>query len=152
MYIAIVALTMLVLPVVSIVAGHALDPAAPWLELFGRWFVFWGVGVRLTLAGLRQFFQPAFTVREIFHMTSNEALPVVRELGVANVATGVVGLLSLAAPSFTLPVAIAAAIFFGAAGFRHMAERDRSQNETVAMASDLFLFVVLAVFVIGTTA
>ncbi len=85
-------------------------------------------------------------------MTSNEALPLVRELGVANVATGVVGLLSLAASSFTLPAAIAPAIFFGAAGFRHMAERDCSRNETVAMASDLFLFVALAVFVIGTTA
>ena len=150
MYIAIVALTMLILPVLSILFGHALDPAAPWLFLIGRWFVFWSVGVRLTLAGVRQYLQPAFTTKEIFHMTGDEALPIVRELGAANAATGVVGLLSLAAPSFTLPVAIAAAIFYGVAGFRHALERDRSRNETVAMASDLFLFVVLAVFVAGS--
>ena len=150
MYVAIVALTMVILPAVSIVAGHALDPAAAWLLLAGRWFVFWSVGVRLTLAGTRQFFQPAFTAREIFHL-GDDALPIVRELGVANVATGVVGLLSLAAPSFTLPVAISAAIFYGAAGFRHALERDRSRNETVAMSSDLFAFVVLTLFVVGAT-
>ena len=152
MYVAIVALTMFILPVVSIVIGHALDPAAPWLLLIGRWFVFWSVGVRLTLAGVRQYLEPAFTAKEIFHMSGDEALPIVRELGAANVATGVVGLLSLAAPSFTLPVAIAAAIFYGVAGFRHALERGRSRNETVAMASDLFLFVVLAAFVAGSTA
>ena len=152
MYFAVVALTMFLLPSVSMVVAHALDPAAPWLELAGRWFVFWGVGVRLALAGLRQVFQPAFTAREVFRMTSDEATPVVRELGVANLATGVVGLLSLAEPSFVLPVAIAAVIFYGVAGFRHAGERGRSQNETVAMASDLFLFAVLAVFLIGLAA
>ena len=72
--------------------------------LAGRWFVFWGVGVRLGLAGLRQFFQPGFTAKEIFHIGGDEALPLVRELGVANVATAAVGLLSLVFPSFTLPV------------------------------------------------
>jgi hypothetical protein len=35
----------------------------------------------------------------------------VRELGAANVATAVVGLLSLAIPSFTLPISITAGIF-----------------------------------------
>ena len=106
-----------------------------------------GVGVRLGLAGLRQFFQPGFTAKEIFHMQSDEALPLVRELGVANLATGVVGLLSLAMSTFTLPIAISAGIFYGVAGIRHVTERGRSLNETVAMASDLFLFMVLAIFV-----
>jgi hypothetical protein len=152
MYIAVVALTMLVLPSASVAVAHALDPAAPWLALVGRWFVFWGVGVRLTLAGARQLLQPGFTAKEIFHMTSDEALPLVSELGVANLATGVVGLLSLAAPTFTLPVAIAAGIFYGVAGLRHLSGRDRSRNETVAMAGDLFLFAVLAIFVLGLAA
>lgn len=150
MYIAIVALTMLILPAASVAIPYALDPAATLLVLIGRWFVFWGVGVRLTLAGIRQSLQPEFTARSIFRMTGDEALPIVRELGVANVATGVVGLLSIAAPSFTLPVAIAAAIFYGAAGARHAMARDRSLNETVAMASDLFLFAVLMIFLIGS--
>src|SRR5580658_8910373 len=104
MYLAIVILTMFLLPVASVLVEHGLTPDESVVFLVGRWFVFWGVGVRLTLAGLRQFFQPTFTAREIFHLEGDEALLLVRELGVANTATGVVGLLSLAVASFILPV------------------------------------------------
>ena len=149
MYIVVVVLTMFVLPAASIYCDQALHPAASTILLTGRWFVFWGVGVRLGLAGLRQFFQPSFTARDIFGMTSDEALPIVRELGMANVATAVVGLLSLAIPSFTLPAAVSAGIFYGVAGVRHAKERTRSLNENVAMLSDLFLFAVLAAFVLA---
>ena len=148
MYLSVIALTMFVLPIASIVIEGALNPAESLVFLAGRWFVFWGVGVRLGLAGLRQFFQPGFTAKEIFHIGGDEALPLVRELGVANVATAAVGLLSLVFPSFTLPVAISACIFYGVAGVRHVAERDRSRNENIAMVSDIFLCLVLAVFLI----
>ena len=60
MYIAIVALTMFFLPAASVLVEHAVRPETPIAFLIGRWFVFWGVGVRLGLAGLRQFFQPSF--------------------------------------------------------------------------------------------
>jgi hypothetical protein len=148
MYIAIVALTMFVLPLASILLEHALHPAAL-IYLLGRWLVFWGVGVRLGLAGARQFFQPAFTATEIFHMTGDEALPLVRELGVANAATALVGLMSLAAPNFTLPVAVSACFFYAVAGVRHVAERRRSLNENVAMVSDLWIAGALGVFIGG---
>ena len=149
MYLAVVALTMFVLPIASIVIEHALNPATSLVFLAGRWFVFWGVGVRLGLAGLRQFFQPGFTAKEIFHIGGDEALPLVRELGAANVATAAMGLLSLAFPGFTLPVAISACIFFCVAGIRHAAERGRSRNENIAMVSDIFLSVVLAIYLIA---
>lgn len=147
MYLAIVVLTMFLLPAAAALIEHALLPGEPAIFLVGRWFVFWGVGVRLTLAGLRQFFQPSFTAVEIFQMKSEEALPLVRELGVANIATGTVGLLSLACASFVLPISISAGIFYGIAGLRHLSERNRSRNENIAMASDLFVFLVLAIFV-----
>lgn len=149
MYIGIVVSTMFVLPAASIFWDQALHPAASTILLMGRWFVFWGVGVRLGLAGLRQYFQPSFTARDIFGMLSDEALPIVRELGVANIATAAVGLLSLAIPSFTLPIAVAAGIFYGVAGVRHAMERSRSLNENVAMLSDLFLLAVLAALVLA---
>jgi hypothetical protein len=152
MYLAVVVLTMFVLPIGSALVHHVLYPDAALVWLFGRWFVFWSVGVRLALAGVRQTIQPAFTAREIFHMTGDEALPFVRELGIANLAAGVVGLLSLAAPSFVLPAALYAAIFYGAAGIGHVLGRDRSTHENIAMASDLFVCVVLAIFVIAEAA
>jgi hypothetical protein len=145
-YLAIVILTMFLLPLGSTAIEHAVRPEAALMWLLGKWFVFWGVGVRLVLAGGRQVLQPAFTAREIFHMESRDALPLVRELGIANLATGVVGLASLLQPTFVLPVAISAAIFYGIAGLRHIVERGRSGNETIAMLSDLFIFAVLAAF------
>jgi len=149
MYLAVVALTLFVLPIGSTLVDHILHPDAALVWLIGRWFVFWGVGVRLALAGARQTMQPAFTAREIFHMSGDEALPVVRELGVANLGAGVIGLLSFVAPNFVLPAALYAAIFYGAAGVGHVLQRDRSANETIAMASDLFVFVVLTIFVVA---
>ena len=148
MYLAVVLLTMLVLPAGSMLVEH-LHGTTPLLLLAGKWFVFWSVGVRLMLAGVRQFVQPAFTAEQIFGTKSPDVLPLIRELGIANVATGVVGLLSLAMPSFVLPVAISAGIFYGVAGVRHALEAHRSTNENIAMVSDLFVCAVLAVYVGG---
>jgi hypothetical protein len=148
MYLASVLLLMLVFPCVSIYAEHAFGhSSAPLMMLVGKWFVFWSAGVRLFLAGLRQFFQPRFTSEEIFGIKSDDALPLVRELGVANFATGTVGILSLIKPNFILPIAIAAAIFYGIAGVRHAAQRGKNRNENIAMISDLFAFVVFAAYV-----
>ncbi|BCW89743.1 hypothetical protein sos41_29100 [Alphaproteobacteria bacterium SO-S41] len=146
MYLVIVLLLMLVLPVGSTVAEYFSGGSAPLMALVGKWFVFWGVGVRLLLAGIRQFVQPRFTAEQIFQTTSPDVLPLVRELGVANFAAGVVGVASLAAQSFVLPSAISAAIFYGVAGVRHIAEHDKSRNENIAMISDLFIFAVLSAF------
>jgi hypothetical protein len=148
MYLLIVLSSMLLLPTGSIYAElFYFHSATPLMLLIGKWFVFWSAGVRLVLAGLRQFFQPRFTAEEIFGIKSDDALPLVRELGTANFATGVVGVTSLAKPGFALPVAIAAAIFYGIAGIRHVAGSDRTRNENIAMISDLFVFVVLGAYV-----
>ena len=147
MYLLTVALLTFVLPVASILLDHSLAASAvPWFALIGKWFVFWSAGVRLLLAGLRQFFQPEFTARDIFKLANNDALPIVRELGIANFAAGVVGALSIAEPSFVLPVAISAALFYGLAGVRHALQPERSANETIAMASDLFVSLALIVY------
>ena len=101
MYLLIVLLLMFVLPTGSIYLEHSyLHSAAPLMLLAGKWFVFWSAGVRLVMAGLRQYFQPRFTSEQIFDIKGDEALPIVRELGVANLATGVVGVASLAEPTF----------------------------------------------------
>ncbi len=143
MYIALVALLMFVLPLGSAFAEHA---AAPFMVLIGKWFVFWAVGVRLVTAGARQLFQPEFTARQIFKIEGADAFPLVREIGAANLALGAVGVASLWRSDFILPIALAAAIFYGIAGFRHVLETDRSFNETLAMSSDLFVFIVLTAY------
>jgi hypothetical protein len=149
MYLVSVLALMVVLPAGSVLADYLATPDAAIMPLIGKWFVFWSAGVRLLLAGLRQYFQPQFTAHEIFEMKSDEALPVVRELGVANFSMGAVGVLSLLAQNFVLPVAIAATIFYGIAGVRHAMQPARSRNETIAMATDLFACAVLAAYVVS---
>jgi len=144
-----VLLLMLIAPVGSIWAEHThFHSAAPLMALAEKWFVFWSAGVRLTLAGVRQSFQPRFTSEHIFGIKGDDPLPFVRELGVANLATGVVGLLSLWQPSFVLPVAISAAIFYGIAGVRHVMHGAKTFNEAIAMVSDLLIALVFVAFIV----
>ncbi|MGO8757274.1 MAG: hypothetical protein ACLQG3_04040 [Terracidiphilus sp.] len=132
---------------------HLHSPgAASWAMLAGRWFVFWGAGVRLLGAGLRQYFQPKFTAVEIFRMKTEEALPIIREHGIGNFAVGVAGVASLWVPGFIVPVALIAAIFFGVAGVFHVAAKTRSMNENIAMVSDFWVALVLAAYLIHTWA
>lgn len=148
MYLISIFLLMLVFPSASIYAEHAFWHAnAPLMLLVGKWFVFWSAGVRLFMAGLRQFFQPRFTSEEIFGIKSDVVLPIVRELGIANFATGTVGILSIMIPSFIQPVAIAAAIFYGIAGVRHVAQRGKLRNENIATVSDLFASLVFTAYI-----
>lgn len=111
--------------------------------LVGKWFVFWSVGVRLFTAGLRQIFQPGYTAKVILGFQGEEALLLVRELGFANVALGVAGLLSLGLPAWRTPVALAGGIFYGLAGINHLLQGHRNPLENVAMVSDLFVAGVL---------
>ena len=144
MYVAVILAFMLILPAGSITLEMQSPDHMPLMASVGRWFVFWGVGARLASAGLRQYFQPAFTAKQIFHMEGIDALPLVRELGVSNFAVGVVALASLWRRDFTLPLALVAGIFYAIAGIRHLAEKGRSRNENIAMASDLIMASILA--------
>jgi hypothetical protein len=148
MYIATITLLLIVFPVASIVADKAIaHMAVPWLALLGKWFVFWIVGVRLIVAGLRQFFQPRFTAKEILAIDSDDALKVVQELGIANFSVGVVAAVSLVFPRFALPMAIAGALFYGIAGIRHLRDTHRNTKQNFAMVTDLFGAAVLVAYI-----
>lgn len=147
-YMLVVGLTMLLLPLAS-VAIDSWITHGPLLWLIGKWFVFWAAGARLLLAGIRQYLQPAFTSRDIMGIDSAEVHILVRELGGANIATGALGLASLAMPTFVLPVAIGSGIFYTVAGIEHVRSQHRGRNETVAMISDFFAAFVLIGFAAG---
>jgi len=101
------------------------------------------IGVRLFTAGLRQVFQPEYTANVILGLESGESLLRVCELGFANLALGLVGILSLLFPAWRLPDALAGGVFFGLAGVNHVLQSHRNQPENVAMASDLFVAIIL---------
>ncbi len=126
---------------------HYVHGAAPLFDLVGKWLVFWATGVRLTIAGIRQQARPRLTSQGIFGMTSDDPLPFVRELGVANLAAGLVGLFVLWRPDFVLPAALSSAVFYFLAGVWHAAHKNRGFNRSVALYSDLLLGLLFAAYV-----
>jgi hypothetical protein len=90
--------------------------------------------------------QPQFTA-EIFDVKDRAAHAIVREVGFGNLAMGTLGLASLAKSGWLLPAAIVGGLYYGLAGAGHFARGRRNFNGTIALVSDLLIFVVLAVFV-----
>jgi hypothetical protein len=150
MYLGAIVLLMLVLPLLSVAAQTSMLPdAGALMGLIGKWFTFWGVGVRLFLAGISQVFRPQFTAEDIFEIGDPAAQGLVREIGFGNLALGTLGVLSLLFPEFLLPAAIAGGLYYGLAGAGHLARKERNVKEQVALVSDLLIFLLLAGFVAG---
>ena len=143
MYLAAILVLMLIAPLASILV-EALVAGGPLAGLVLKWFVFWGIGARLGLAGLEQVTQPAFTAETIFEIADPKAQVIVQELGFANLAFGLLGLLSLAFPAFLLPAAVGGGLFYLLAGVKHAMRAGKTRTETIAMVSDLGIVAVLA--------
>jgi len=142
MYLAIVLGTMLILPLASLgVAYVASGGSLELLQGLEVWFVFWALGVRLFVAGLRQVFQPSFTAQHIFEIDDAKAHVVVQELGFANITFGTLGLATMAIPSWLFPACLAGTLFYGLAGVNHVFKQ-KNRTEWIAMVSDLFAAVV----------
>ena len=145
-YLISVLLFMLILPVGFILIQWQVSKMEIGWPLVGKWFVFWSVGIRLFIAGLRQVTKPAFTAKEIFHMTGDESYVVIRELGFANLCFGTLGILSLFKPGWCQPAAVAGGLYFGLAGILHVFKKPDSRNEVIALISDLYIFLILALY------
>lgn len=146
MYILLVLLQTLVLPIISGVIELVLAPSDPVL-VFGRWFLFWGVGTRLLVAGASQVTRPQFTVQNILGSPNDGAAQIAQELGFANLSFGALGILGAVVPGWAIPAAIAGGLFLGLAGFRHLPKKHPNAKESVATWTDLLIFAAMAVFV-----
>lgn len=146
MYIAVVLLQTLILPLVSGCIELLATGGDPVLVL-GRWFLFWGVGTRLVLAGLVQVTRPSFTARDILGADAGNTLLIVQELGFANIAMGALAVIGAFVPAWWIPAAIPGGIFLGQAGLRHVAKRDKGLEERVATWTDLLVAAAMIVFI-----
>lgn len=144
-----IVLLMGALPIASIFIEHA-TANADWIVLAGRWLVFWASGLRLLIAGVRQIANPAFTAKDIFEIETPGAKKIVIELGFANTAMGLLSIASIIRPDFVLPAAIVTGLYYGLAGGLHLRSAHRNARENWAMASDLWVFVVLAAYVVAS--
>jgi hypothetical protein len=144
-----IVLLMGLLPVLSIALDVFLVHSSPdLLFAIGRWFVFWAGGARLFLAGIKQIIDPAYTAETIFSIEDKGAQKIVQELGFGNVSIGLLGMIAGFHTVWIVPAALASGLFYGLAGGKHILNIDRTQTETFAMVSDVFMFAVLAAFLV----
>ncbi|MCC5995400.1 MAG: hypothetical protein JJU18_03390 [Oceanicaulis sp.] len=136
-----------VLPLASIAIERSVSRLQTgWIELALKWFVFWAVGVRLFTAGSSQVIRPQFTAGEIFQISDPVVIPFIQELGFANIAMGLVAMISVVAAPWRRPAALIGLVFFGAAGVRHAFSADAvNMLKLAAMTSDLFIAALLGV-------
>lgn len=138
-----VSLLTFVIPLAGFIAEHLIRVVPLSFDLFGKWFIFSAVGLRLFVAGLQQAAKPAFTAKQIFHINNPECFPVVRELGFANLCFGLVGIVSFFKPEWRMVSAFASGIYYGIAGLQHLIRKPSGKNEQLALWTDLWIFAVL---------
>lgn len=135
----------IILPALSVLTDatlHHESPLSP--PLLAKWFIFWAVGGRLFVAGLRQIFNPAFTANAIFHIDHEPSHAIVRELGFANICFGLVGLISLFQSPWRIVSAFASGIYYALAALAHAMKGSATPNELFALVTDVFIFLALA--------
>jgi hypothetical protein len=144
MYVAMLFALMIIFPIASI-AIEALvhNHGVLSVVMLGKWFVFWAVGARLLIAGLRQIAQPRYTAEAILGVRDADATLIVRELGFANAAIGSVGVAGIFFAGWAAPLTVIGAIFYGLAGMNHALHGKRSKLQNAAMISDFFAAAVL---------
>ena len=136
-------LLLFILPISSIISEVIIEKESPDWMLIGKWFIFWAVGIRLFTAGIKQSSNPEFTATRIFHMKTAESFVVIRELGFANIALGVMGILSVINSNWRILAAIIGGLFFGLAGLQHLFKKPDSRNELIVMLYDLTVLLVI---------
>jgi len=141
----------IVLPIISGVVTLTTVGGDPVL-VFGTWWVFWGVGTRLLVAGIAQVSGRGPTA-EILGATAPtvQEKQLTRELGTANIGMGLAGLLALG-PGWAVPAGLAGGVFLLIAGILHVPKRGKNAKEALATWTDLivgFVVVVLAVYVLA---
>jgi len=152
-YIIIVLLLMLVLSALSVVKEwYFLGSDAGLFLLIGKWFVFWGVAIRLTSARARQAMNPKYTAETILGLETSEPRVVVRKLGCANIAIGTGEFASILAHQWRTPAVVAGAIFYGLAGDNHLVAKNRNRLQNVAALSDLLACSILCVYCLAVVA
>jgi hypothetical protein len=151
MYIVMVIGLMLIFPMASIAIEVLMhDHGVLTVAVIAKWYVFWAVGVRLLIAGLRQIAQPRYTAQIILGVKAPDAVLIVRELGFANTAIGSAAVVSISLAGWTSPLAVIGTIFYGLAAINHAAHEGRSKLQNVAMISDFFASAVLLIMCVAT--
>jgi hypothetical protein len=135
-----------ILPILCIIVEVLFEGITVTIGLFAKWFVFCAVGLRLFVAGIKQVINPGFTALHIFGIDDTAVLPIVRELGFANISFGLLGIVSLFLPEWRVASAFVSGVYYGLAALQHIIKKPAGANEKFALVTDVIVFLLLLVY------
>jgi hypothetical protein len=137
-----------VLPIAAALLEARVDEIPLTWPIYWKWFIFWGVGIRLFFKGIRLASTPQFTGLSLSSFKNRESYLLLLELGFANMALGSMGILSVINDQWRLIAAIAGAIYFGLADMLRLLKKPTGRHELVALAYNLLVFVGLVGYMV----
>jgi hypothetical protein len=138
-----------VLPIAAAALESRLDQLALSWPIYWKWFIFWGVGIRLFFKGVKLASTPQFTGLSLSSFKNRESYLLLLELGFANMALGSMGILSVINDQWRLIAAIAGAIYFGLADMLRLLKKPTGRHELVALVYNVLVFVGLVVYMVS---
>lgn len=134
-----------ILPAISIIINLISGENKFIAETIVKWVVFWGVGLRLFTCGLKQAIQPSFTANGIFGSYDEKAYPIVKELGFANICTGLCGIASLFNEKFRIAAIMIGGLYYLLALLQHLFRKHKNSTEVFVTITDLSIFLEICV-------
>lgn len=134
-----------ILPAISIIINLMSSGDKFIAETVVKWIVFWGVGLRLFTCGLKQAIQPSFTANDIFDSYDEKAYPIVKELGFANICTGLCGIISLFNEKFRMAAIMIGGMYYFLALLQHLLRKQKNGAEVFVTITDLSIFIEICV-------
>ena len=138
-----------VLPITAALLESRIDQVPLNSASYWKWFIFWGVGIRLFFKGVRLASTPQITGLSVSSFRSRESYLLLLELGFANMALGSMGILSVINDQWRLIAAIAGAIYFGLADMLRLLKKTDGRHERVALVYNILVFLGLVAFMVS---
>ena len=138
-----------ILPIASAALESRIDQTALNWPIYWKWFIFWGLGIRLFFKGIRLASAPQYTGLSLSSFSNRECYLLLLELGFANMALGSMGILSVINDQWRLIAAIAGAIYFGLADMLRLLKKPNGRHERVALIYNLLVFAGLVGYLIS---
>ena len=138
-----------VLPITAALIESRIDQVPLNYANYWKWFIFWGVGIRLFFKGVRLASTPQMTGLSVSSFRSRESYLLLLELGFANMALGSMGILSVINDQWRLIAAIAGAIYFGLADMLRLLKKTDGRHERVALIYNILVFLGLVAFMVS---
>ena len=138
-----------VLPIAAAALESRIDNVVLNWPTYSKWFVFWGVGIRLFFKGIKLASAPQITGLSLSSFKNRESYLLLLELGFANMALGSMGILSVINDQWRLIAAIAGAIYFGLADMVRLLKKPDGRHELVALIYNVLVFAGLVGYLVS---